>query len=86
MAVFLHLAPRISLRWTWQRASDMAPPPTLTSDEALDLLIRNPESYKTPEELRSLASRVDADSPGKITVLYNVPVSKDLDLTDQSIL
>ena len=43
----------------------------LTSDEAIDLLIRNPDNYSSFEQLKELAARVDADAPGKLTILYS---------------
>lgn len=50
----------------------------LTSDQAIALLREHPDAYLKPESLRSLAARVDADAPGKLTVLYSGPTTKDV--------
>lgn len=50
----------------------------LTSDQAIALLREHPDAYRKPESLRSLAARVDADAPGKLTVLYSGPTTKDV--------
>ncbi|MBT2748387.1 MULTISPECIES: peptidoglycan-binding domain-containing protein [unclassified Lysobacter] len=43
----------------------------LTANEAIALLRGSPGDYATPEKLRALAAQVDADSPGRLTVLYS---------------
>ena len=43
----------------------------LQADEAIDLLIKDPSKYQTPETLRSLARQVSVESPGQVTVLYS---------------
>lgn len=43
----------------------------LTSDQAIALLRKHPNAYDTAEKLRALAAQVDADSPGRLTVLYS---------------
>ena len=43
----------------------------LSSDEAIDALLREPSRYQTPEALRELARQVSVDSPGNVTVLYS---------------
>jgi hypothetical protein len=48
----------------------------LTADQATALLRENPDSYITPTQLRALAAQVDADAPGKLTVLYSGSVAK----------
>ncbi|MGN7918061.1 peptidoglycan-binding protein [Lysobacter sp. 22409] len=50
--------------------------PSLTSQQAIELLRRSPEAYRSPEQLRQLAAQVDADSPGQLTVLYSGPTAK----------
>jgi hypothetical protein len=54
----------------------------LTSDQAVELLRKHPDAYRTPENLRSLAAQVDADAPGKLTVLYSGPTTKDIGASD----
>ena len=54
----------------------MSPP--LTSAEAIARLREAPNAYRTPESLRTLAAQVDADAPGKLTVLYSGRVANDL--------
>lgn len=48
----------------------------LTAEEATELLRKNPRSYTTPEQLRALAAQVDADSSGRLTVLYSGATAK----------
>ncbi|MEH6420746.1 peptidoglycan-binding protein [Pseudomonas sp. CGJS7] len=48
----------------------------LTADEAKALLRRYPSEYATPEKLRALAAQLDADSPGRLTVLYSGQTAK----------
>jgi hypothetical protein len=48
----------------------------LTSKQASDLLRSHPENYTTPEQLRALAAEVNADAPGKLTILYSGEVAK----------
>ncbi|WP_144436310.1 peptidoglycan-binding protein [Lysobacter antibioticus] len=55
---------------------------TLSADEAIALLRGNPSQYATPQELRELAAQVDADSSGRLTVLYSGPAAKDIWSTD----
>jgi len=43
----------------------------LSSDEAIEELLREPSRYRTPEALRELAQQVSVDSPGNVTVLYS---------------
>ncbi len=43
----------------------------LSSDEAIEALLREPSRYQTPEALRELARQVSVDSPGNVTVLYS---------------
>lgn len=43
----------------------------LQADEAIDLLIKDPSKYQTPETLRALARQVSVESPGQVTVLYS---------------
>lgn len=50
----------------------------LTSDQAIALLRQHPDAYRTPESLRSLAARVDANAPGKLTLLYSGPTTKEV--------
>ncbi len=50
----------------------------LTSEQAIALLRVQPGAHRTPGSLRSLAARVDADAPGKLTVLYSGPTTKDV--------
>lgn len=47
----------------------MSPP--LTVEQATALLRAHPDSYDTSEKLRALAAQVNADSPGRVTVLYS---------------
>lgn len=47
----------------------------LTANEAIDLLHKSPGAYATPDQLRMLAARVNADAPGRLTVLYSGGVS-----------
>lgn len=49
--------------------------PSLTSQQAIELLRRSPEAYRSPEQLRQLAAQADADSPGQLTVLYSGPTA-----------
>jgi hypothetical protein len=44
---------------------------SLQADEAIDLLIKDPSKYQTPEALRALARQVSVESPGQVTVLYS---------------
>lgn len=55
---------------------------TLSADEAIALLRGNPSQYATPQGLRELAAQVDADSSGRLTVLYSGPAAKDIWSTD----
>jgi hypothetical protein len=48
----------------------------LTADEAIDLLHKSPSAYATPDQLRMVAARVNADAPGRLTVLYSGHVGK----------
>ncbi|WP_020379887.1 XVIPCD domain-containing protein [Dyella ginsengisoli] len=50
----------------------------LTSDQAITLLRQHPDAYRTPENLRELASQIDADASGKLTVLYSGPTTKEV--------
>lgn len=54
----------------------------LTSDQAIALLRKHPDAYRMPESLRWLAARVDADAPGKLTVLYSGPTTKEIGSSD----
>ena len=54
----------------------------LTSEQARELLRENPDGYQTSAQLRELASKVDADAPGRLTVLYSGPAAKDVWSTD----
>ena len=54
----------------------------LTSDQAVDLLRTNPAAYRTQDALRALAAEVDANSPGRVTVLYSGPVTGDFTSND----
>lgn len=47
----------------------------LTSEQAIERLRQNPKDYATPETLRSLAAQVNADAPGRLTVLYSGPTA-----------
>lgn len=48
----------------------------LTFDQAIALLHEQPGEYDTPNKLRALAAQVDADAPGRVTVLYSGPSAK----------
>lgn len=50
----------------------------LTSDQAIAQLRDHPDAFRTPEALRSLAAQIDANAPGKLTVLYSGPTTKDV--------
>ena len=50
----------------------------LASAEAIARLREDPNAYRTPESLRALAAQVEADAPGKLTVLYSGPVASDI--------
>lgn len=54
----------------------------LTSDQAIARLREHPDAYRTPENLRELASQVDADASGKLTVLYSGPTTKEVRSSD----
>jgi hypothetical protein len=54
----------------------------LSANEAIDLLHKNPGAYTTPEQIRMLAGRVNADAPGRLTVLYSGGVGKGVGSTD----
>jgi hypothetical protein len=55
---------------------------TLTSDQAIKLLHDTPDAYRTPDSLRALAAQVDADAPGKLTVLYSGRAAQDVGSSD----
>lgn len=48
----------------------------LTAEEAIEELRQHRKDYGTPDSLRALAGRVDADAPGRITALYSGPAAK----------
>lgn len=48
----------------------------LTADQAIDLLHKSPGAYTTPEQMRALAIRVNADATGRLTVLYSGGIGK----------
>jgi hypothetical protein len=48
----------------------------LTAHQAIDLLHKSPGAYTTPEKIRALAVRVNADAAGRLTVLYSGGVGK----------
>ncbi|RST44019.1 hypothetical protein, partial [Variovorax sp. DXTD-1] len=48
----------------------------MTADQAIDLLHKSPGAYTTPEQIRALAARVNADATGRLTVLYSGGVGK----------
>ncbi|MFZ5636662.1 MAG: peptidoglycan-binding protein [Pseudomonadota bacterium] len=48
---------------------------TLTAEEAIELLRKNPNDYATKEALRDLAAQVDANAKGQLTVLYSGPAA-----------
>lgn len=50
--------------------------PPITSEEAISLLRQHPDAYRTPEQLRALAARVDADATGRTTVVYSGPTAR----------
>jgi len=54
----------------------------LTSEQAIALLRERPNDYQTAEQLRKLVTQVDADTSGKLTVLYSGPAAKDIWSTD----
>jgi hypothetical protein len=54
----------------------------LTSDQAIDLLHKTPSAYTTPDQLRALAARVDANATGRLTVLYSGEVGKGVRSND----
>ncbi len=54
----------------------------LTADEAIGLLHKSPGAYTTPDQLRTLAARVNADAMGRLTVLYSGGVGKGAWSTD----
>ena len=54
----------------------------LTSEQARELLREHPDGYQTSAQLRELASKFDADAPGRLTVLYSGPTAKDIWSTD----
>jgi hypothetical protein len=54
----------------------------LTSDQAIDLLHKSPAAYTTPDQIRTLAARVDANATGRLTVLYSGGVGKGVWSTD----
>lgn len=47
----------------------------ISAREAIEQLRNHPETYRTPESLRALAAQVDANSAGRITVLYSGPIT-----------
>lgn len=55
---------------------------SLTAREAIRLLQESPEQYASKEQLRELARRVDADAPGRLTILYSGPAAKGVWSTD----
>lgn len=54
----------------------------LTSEQARELLREQPDGYRTSAQLRELAAQVDADAPGRLTVLYSGPAAKNIWSTD----
>lgn len=50
----------------------------LTADQAIALLREQPDAYRTPETLRTLAAQLDADASGKLTVLYSGRTTKNV--------
>jgi hypothetical protein len=50
----------------------------LSADQAIALLRQDPAAYDTPAKLRALAAMVDADSAGRLTVLYSGPAAHKL--------
>ncbi|RST44205.1 hypothetical protein, partial [Variovorax sp. DXTD-1] len=48
----------------------------MSAKDAIDLLHKNPGAYATPEQIRTLAARVDANATGRLTVLYSGGVGK----------
>jgi hypothetical protein len=48
----------------------------LSAKDAIDLLHKNPGAYATPDQIRALAARVDANATGRLTVLYSGGVGK----------
>lgn len=54
----------------------------LTAEEAIERLRQSPKEYATPEALRALATRIDADAPGRLTVLYSGPTANGVWSTD----
>lgn len=52
--------------------------PPLTAEQAIERLRIDPDEYRTPENLRELASRVDAEATGRLTVLYSGAGTKDV--------
>lgn len=51
---------------------------SLTSEQAKALLRGDPSNYDTPEALRRLAAHVDANAPGRLTVLYSGPSAEGI--------
>lgn len=48
----------------------------ISAQKATEELRQNPAKFKDPESLRRLASQVDADAPGRLTVLYSGRVTE----------
>ncbi|WAH62928.1 peptidoglycan-binding protein [Xanthomonas hortorum] len=54
----------------------------LSAEEAITLLRERPDAYRSGEDLRTLAAQVDANAPGRVTVLYSGPAAKGIWSTD----
>ncbi|MDR1076496.1 MAG: peptidoglycan-binding protein, partial [Xanthomonadaceae bacterium] len=50
----------------------------LTADEAISLLRQHPKNYSTLEQLGILTEQVDANSSGRLTVLYSGETAKGI--------
>ncbi|MCL1553161.1 peptidoglycan-binding protein [Xanthomonas nasturtii] len=54
----------------------------LSAEDAITLLRERPDAYRSGEDLRTLAAQVDANAPGRVTVLYSGPAAKGIWSTD----
>ena len=54
----------------------------LTAAQAIGLLRKHPADYNTREKLGALVEQVDADSPGRVTVLYSGKLGGGLSTED----
>lgn len=55
---------------------------SLTAEEVIRLLQDSHDQHASKEQLRELARRVDADAPGRLTILYSGPAAKGVWSTD----